>query len=133
MASLPVPAYMASPMPLCATHLRIWSPRLPLWDMMDSPPGLGPVGVGRASSQPWADAMPMVFGPMNTVPPPRAISTNSSSMRAPSSPISLNPDEMTTAVGIPLATHSRMTAGTWGAGMTSTARSTGSGMAVMLG
>jgi len=76
---------------------------------------------------------PRQLGPMMRMWPLRAILRICCSSAAPSGPVSLKPAEMMIAAWTPTATHSSMMPGTVGAGVTMTARSTGSGMAARLG
>ncbi len=64
---------------------------------------------------------------MIRIRPRRASSSTSCSSLAPSGPVSLKPAEMMIAPFTPASTHSLITPGTVGAGVTTTARSTGSG------
>ncbi len=75
---------------------------------------------------------PRQLGPMMRMPYSLALATRSRSSLAPSSPTSLKPAEMTTAVGTPASPHSSMMPGIDTAGVTMTARSTFSGMDAML-
>ncbi len=77
--------------------------------------------------------MPRQLGPTMRMLPWRAIFRICCSSAAPSGPVSLKPAEMMIAAWTPTATHSSMTPGTVLAGVTMTARSTGSGMADRLG
>ena len=74
---------------------------------------------------------PRQLGPMIRIRPRRASSSTSCSSLAPSGPVSLKPAEMMIAPFTPASTHSLITAGTVGAGVTTTARSTGSGTEAM--
>ena len=76
---------------------------------------------------------PRQLGPMMRMPYSSALATRSRSSWAPSSPTSLKPAEMTTAVGTPASPHSSMMPGIDLGGVTMTARSTCSGMDAMLG
>src|SRR5271157_3494986 len=73
----------------------------------------------------------MQLGPMTRMPPRRASLSNSCSSRAPSGPLSLKPAEITIAPVTPASTHSLITPGTVAAGVTTTARSIGSGADLM--
>ncbi len=76
---------------------------------------------------------PRQLGPMMRIPYSSALATRSRSSWAPSSPTSLKPAEMTTAVGTPASPHSSMMPGIDLGGVTMTARSTCSGTEAMLG
>ena len=77
--------------------------------------------------------MPRQFGPTTRMPVRRASSTTRSSRAAPSSPTSLKPAEMTTAVGTPASPHSAMIPGIEAGGVTMMARSTCSGIEATFG
>ena len=70
---------------------------------------------------------PRQFGPMMRMRPRRASASTFASSSTPAGPVSLKPAEMMIAFGTPPSTHSPIIAGTVGAGVTMTARSTGSG------
>ena len=70
---------------------------------------------------------------MTRIRPRPAWSMIRRSSAAPSAPISLNPAEMMMAARTPASTHSPIRSGTVGAGVTTMARSTGSGTSPMRG
>ena len=72
---------------------------------------------------------PRQFGPITRMFALRASSSSRTSRAAPSGPISLNPAEITIAPRTPLSPHSWMMPGIDGGGVTTTARSTSSGIA----
>ena len=76
---------------------------------------------------------PRQFGPMIRMFPRRACASSWRSNSTPAGPVSLNPAEMTMAPFTPTSTHSRIMFGTVIAGVTTTARSTGSDRAPMFG
>ena len=104
--------------------------RAPLWEMNPTEPGRAIAPAKVALRPPGGRMMPRQFGPTIRICPARASSRISCSNFTPSSPISLKPAEITTAPFTPASTHSRMMPGTVGAGVTMTARSTGSGTSV---
>ena len=67
---------------------------------------------------------------MRRIPYRRATATAWRSSSAPSGPTSLKPAEITITAPMPAWPHSSISAGTPGGGVTITARSTGSGMAL---
>ena len=70
---------------------------------------------------------------MIRIRPRRACSRTCRSSSAPGPPTSLNPAEITIAPRTPASTHSPITSGTVAAGVTITARSTGSGTSPIVG
>ena len=107
--------------------------RAPLWLRKPTLPGRA-IAPAKVALRPVSGFItPRQFGPMIRMPPRRACSMIRRSSSTPSGPISLKPAEMMIAPWTPASTHSPMMPGTVGAGVTMTARSTGSGTAVMLG
>jgi hypothetical protein len=76
---------------------------------------------------------PRQFGPITRIFPRRAAASTCRSSSTPAGPISLNPAEMMMAPFTPTSTQSLMTPTTFAAGVTTTARSTFSGTAPILG
>jgi hypothetical protein len=76
---------------------------------------------------------PRQLGPMSRILPRVISAFTCRSSSIPGGPVSLNPAEITMTPRTPAATHSVMIAGTEGAGVTTTARSTRSGTADRLG
>jgi len=110
--------------------LRMAMPSAPLWLDMATLPGGGKTGAKVASRLTARSvlSMPMQLGPTIRIPALRTASSSSRSITVPSSPVSENPAEMTTRVLTPLSAHSPTTETTNLAGITTMARSTGSGM-----
>jgi hypothetical protein len=75
----------------------------------------------------------MQFGPTMRIPAARTFSASARSRAAPSPPTSLKPAEITISPRTPLRMQSSTTPSTRRAGTTTTARSTGSGIAATLG
>jgi hypothetical protein len=107
--------------------------RAPLWLMNATLPGRAIAPAKVALSPDSGLITPRQFGPITRILPRPASSRSCRSSAAPSAPTSLNPAEMTIAAGTPASTHSRMTPGAAGAGVTTTASSTRSGKAATLG
>ena len=107
--------------------------RAPLWLRKPTVPGRA-IWVAKVALSPRPGRMtPRQLGPIRRIRPRRASSSTWRSSSAPSGPISLNPAEMMIAPLTPASTHSPITSGTVGAGVTTTARSTGSGTAAIAG
>src|SRR5579871_152714 len=105
----------------------------PLWLMNPTDPGRAMV-VAKVAFNPVSGAItPRQLGPMTRTLPARASSRTCRSKAAPSGPISLNPAEITTAPRTPFSPHSRIIPGTEGGGVTTTARSTSSGISEIEG
>ena len=91
-------------------------------------------GLNVAARGMSALATPSQLGPQMAMPWRSAIRCSSSWRTRAASPFSSpKPDEMTTAALIPRAPHSSSTSATDAAGITTTARSTGSGIAATEG
>ena len=105
----------------------------PLWLMKATFPGRA-MPEAKVALRPVRGLItPRQLGPTRRMPPRATCCFTSRSSATPSGPASLNPAEMTMAPCTRLSTHSRMMAGTLGAGVTTTARSTWSGTAVSVG
>ena len=103
--------------------------RAPLWLKKPTFPGRA-IWEANVALRPEAGRMtPRQLGPISRMRPRRACSRIRRSRSAPAGPISLNPAEMITAPLTPASAHSPITSGTVGAGVTTTARSIGSGTA----
>src|SRR5215467_13831348 len=101
--------------------------KAPLW-LKNATSPLRAIAPAKVALSPVAGhIIPRQLGPTIRIRAERAICSTSCSRRAPSAPASLNPAEMTMAPPTPACAHSRMTPGTVAAGVTTTARSTGSG------
>ena len=107
--------------------------RAPLWLKKPTVPGRAIWAANVALSPRRGLITPRQLGPISRIRPRRACSSTWRSSSAPSGPISLNPAEMMIAPLTPASTHSPITSGTVGAGVTTTARSTGSGTAAIAG
>ena len=100
----------------------------PDWLMNPTDPGRAIVVANVAFSPEMGFMTPRQLGPMMRKLPFLASARVASSSAAPFGPVSLNPAEMMMAPRTPAATHSAMMPGTVLAGVTTTARSTGSGI-----
>src|SRR5579871_2764400 len=100
----------------------------PLWLMKPTEPGRAMVVANVAFKPVSGHITPRQFGPITRILAARASSSTCCSSAAPAGPTSLKPAEITTAPRTPVSPHSRMMPGIDGGGVTTTARSTGSGM-----
>ena len=107
--------------------------RAPLWLRNPTVPRRAIPAANVALSPSTGFITPRQLGPISRIRPRRACSITRRSSSAPSGPTSLKPAEMMIAPLTPASAHSPMTWGTVGAGVTTTARLTGSGTAAMLG
>ncbi|MFA5914327.1 MAG: hypothetical protein WC830_12290 [Burkholderiales bacterium] len=98
----------------------------PLWLMKPTVPGRAMALAKVALRCVRGRITPRQFGPIRRILP-RACSVMRRSSSTPAAPASLKPAEMMIAPFTPAATHSPTISGTVGAGVTMTARSTGSG------
>src|SRR5471030_3193589 len=113
----------------CRLQSRIAVCRAPLWLTKATLP-VRAMAPAKVAFRPLGGHMtPKQLGPTMRIFDSRAMARISCSSRAPSSPISLKPAEMTMAPRTPAAAHSRMTPGTAFAGVITTARSIGCGKA----
>jgi hypothetical protein len=100
----------------------------PLWLMKPTEPGRA-MAVAKVAFIPESGLItPRQLGPMMRMLAFCASTSNWRSMAAPSGPISLKPAEITIAPCTPLAPHSAISPGMEAGGVTTTARSTGSGI-----
>src|SRR6202171_2082422 len=76
---------------------------------------------------------PMQFGPTIRIPASRQTASRSACRRTPSSPDSLNPEEITTRLLTPFFAHWRAVSTAWIAGRATTARATGPGISRTVG
>ena len=98
----------------------------PLWLMKPTLPGRA-MALAKVAFRCVAGRItPRQFGPIRRILP-RALSAICRSSSTPAAPASLNPAEMMIAPFTPAATHSLTIPGTVAAGVTMSARSTGSG------
>ena len=132
-ASLPV--VIAAPIgtPRSRASESAPNPRAPDWltRPMD-PAGRGVdsdenTGLNVAMTAASPPTEPMQLGPTSRMPLARATATSSSCARAPSSPVSANPDDMTMQVATLAAAQSATAAGTAAAGTMTSASSIGRG------
>ena len=104
--------------------------RAPLWLMKPTEPGRAMV-VANVALRPESGLItPRQLGPTTRTLLACASASSCFSSSAPSGPISLNPAEITMAPRTPFWPHSRINPGMEGGGVTTTARSTCSGMSV---
>ena len=71
---------------------------------------------------------PRQLGPISRMPEARQTPSSSPCRAPPSAPVSPNPAEITSSARTPASAHCRATSATRGAGTTTTAKSTGSGI-----
>ena len=109
-------------------HPSTTAPTALLWLRNAILPGCTTAWVTVAFRSLYGRIKPRLLGPMMRILPRRASLSNSCSSRAPSGPVSLKPAEITIAALTPASAHSQITLGTVGAGVTTTARSIGSGI-----
>ena len=105
----------------------------PLWLTKPTDPRLAMSAANVALSPETGLMTPRQLGPTTRMPAARAVRSTSCSSAAPAGPTSRNPALMMMTPRMPRAAHSSMSAGTDGGGVTMTARSTGSPMAVSEG
>ena len=110
-------------------------PRPPLWERKPIGPGGGGRSVKVALRRTSGAVLitPRQLGPIRRVPPSRQMLSSSRCRAAPSSPLSVNPAEITSRALAPAWVHSRATSHTCAAGTAITARSTFSGSAATEG
>ena len=107
------------------------TPKAPDWLMKLRGPGGGMFGA-KVAFRATAESVfrsPMQLGPTRRMPWARTRATSSSSRAIPSPPTSLKPAVMTTSAFTPFRPHESTTSRTCAFGTTTTARSTGPGMA----
>ena len=117
----------------CAAQSRMAVRSAPDWEMKPTRPGLQMPAANVAFIRPMGFMMPRQFGPISRMPWRRAASSTRRSSSTPSGPISLNPALMMITPLIPAWPHSSTSPGAVLAGVTMTARSTGSPMALIDG
>jgi hypothetical protein len=134
-ALLPIEANWVRPSPRPAATLSTATPSAPDWLTNPIEPGCAGVGEKVASSRTPSAVLstPMQLGPIIRTPAARTFSRRRSSSRRPSSPVSEKPAVITTRPCTPLARHSSTTPSTWSRGTVTTARSTASGIAPIVG
>ncbi len=112
---------------------RIAVHRAPLWLRNPTVPRRAIPAANVALRPTTGFITPRQLGPISRIRPRRACSSTRRSSSTPAGPTSLKPAEMMIAPLTPTSAHSPMTSGTVDAGVTTTARSTGSGTAAMRG
>src|SRR5208337_1724773 len=109
------------------------APRAPLWLRKAILPGRA-MALATVALRPVIGLItPRLFGPRTRIRPRHASSMIRRSSAAPSTPLSLNPAEVTMAAWTPASTHSPIRSGTIVAGVATMARSIGSGTSPMRG
>ena len=101
--------------------------------MKPTEPGAAMPAANVAFRPPTGFITPRQLGPMIRMPAFRASARTAASSAAPAGPISRNPAEMMITPLTPASAHSRTRPGADSAGVTMTARSTGSPVAARLG
>ncbi len=134
-ALFPSDTNVEMPRPSSAERASRAMPRPPDCDAKPTRPATGRNGakVAFIATPGLVLTTPMQFGPIIRIPLRRACSTRSRSAWPWRASTSANPAEMTTSPCTPLRTQSSMTAGTFAAGMQTTARSTNPGTASTVG
>ena len=117
----------------CAAQSRMAVRSAPDCEMKPTRPGLAMPAANVAFSRSMGFMMPRQLGPITRMPYVRACSSTWRSSSTPSGPISLKPALMMITPLMPASPHSVTRPGALLAGVTITARSTGSPMAPMEG
>ena len=117
----------------CAAQSRIAVRSAPDWLMKPTRPGFAMPAANVAFIRPIGFMIPRQFGPTTRIPYRRAASRTWRSSSTPSSPTSLKPALMMMIPETPASPQSITSCGALFAGVTMTARSTGSPIAAMLG
>ena len=134
-ALLPTLMKWRMPMPRLRAWSRMATPRAPDCDEKATLPAGGQTGAKVASSCTSGSVFtrPRQLGPTRRMPKRRARRSTSSCSARPAGPTSAKPALITTRAWTPLRPQSSTASATWSLGTASTARSTGSGMALTAG